>query len=440
MMKLTKRMKNAIIQSSITNVVFFLILCGAVLFYSLPRVIEIWAKKVELKETYDKYNQVSQKWLTYNELKKVVSELGLTQKDPYIKTLLRNTNTAFYSSVFQNDSGANFSAFLDEKNKELLEIKASDEYVRKDQTLSSVLPLYSQDSNFDESALSDFHFTNYVENLIYSFNLSAQGDIGIGEIKKITENDASQAAAQTNQSDAQNPNTQKTENELQEAIFEIPLSFELRGRKSDMVDFIHFFEWVGGINVDGEELQIYSDTFMPGRVLEGQSYSSEYNIYKNQVAEILNIEIIKYPDSSRIVSSKDLISLLKNEQWSEEMLIRVELNFYVAWVPLYRMEAFVNEFLEEYTLLSAKISADAKNYTANAYKYTKWAELQAITQLQNLDALVVSQQNNILNFRKKLLQKLNIDMQELYSQAIEYRDIMTWMKESHEKQIEILTK
>lgn len=439
MMKLTKRMKNAIIQSSITNVVFFLILCAAVLFYSLPRIIEIWEKKVELKETYDKYNQVSQKWLTYNELKKVISELGLTQKDPYIKTLLRNTNTAFYSSVFQNDSGANFSVFLDEKNKELLDIKASDEYVKKDQTLSSVLPLYSQDSSFDETALSDFHFTNYVENLIYSFNLSAQGDIGIGEIKKITENEAS-ANVQANQSDSQNPSMQKIENELQEAIFEIPLSFELRGRKSDMVDFIHFFERVGAINVDGEELQIYSDTFMPGRVLEGQSYSSEYNIYKNQVAEILNIEIIKYPDSSRIVSSKDLISLLKNEQWSEEMLIRIELNFYVAWVPLYRMEAFVNEFLEEYTLLSAKISADAKNYTANAYKYTKWAELQAITQLQNLDALVVSQQNNILNFRKKLLQKLNIDMQELYSQAIEYRDIMTWMKESHEKQIEILTK
>jgi len=57
-MKLTKRMKSAIIQSSIANVIFLILLIGAIAFFIVPRIKNITSLKTNLGEIYTEYNTI----------------------------------------------------------------------------------------------------------------------------------------------------------------------------------------------------------------------------------------------------------------------------------------------------------------------------------------------------------------------------------------------
>lgn len=416
-MKLTKRMKSAIIQASIVNIVFFLILVFAITLFIVPKINEIISLKWDLWQIYNDYNTKKQNGITYGELRQIANQESLNN-DAYISNLLRNVNQNFYEQSFTNTWSQPFSEFLETVESRVLDVKFSDEYIIQDQKLNTVLPVYTQDNSLQKDGLTDFYFINYIENLIYTFNLWVRWEVWVWAIEKIWEN-------------SRTTDEEEQDNALQEDIFRIPLHFEIDGQKSDIVDFIHFFENVGSINLKDNSLEIYNDKFI-SKVIEWEIRTSSYNIYENQISDIESIEWKEYPDSSTQAQSWDLITALKWPQAREKASIELHLNFYVAGVPGYRMEKYVQDVIDDFQSLSQLISADAKRYTVQAYKYKEWVQLQAITQLQNLDALMVDQQEWIQQMTLAMVRKDNI--QDLYEKAVNFRAIIRWVDQSYDQQ------
>lgn len=417
-------MKNSIIQSSIANIVFLLGLLAVILFLVVPKVSDITIKKQELASTYTKYQDTKKSGISFQELRQAVSQYQLND-DAYTSTLLQNIDVKFYNDAFSNTWSTDFFEYLDEKELEIRNIKASEKYIQKDITINSILPIYTQDIEFWGIGLNDFHFINYIEKIIYTFNLSADGSIGIWDIEKV--------GAES----SDDPNAWTQQNTLQEDIFKIPLDFKVTGQKWDIVEFLHFFENVWSVNVDGEDLKIHADNFI-SKSIEGDKKTASYNIYKNQIADISFVWLQEYPDSSALASKEKLISLMKTEQAREKITLELELNFYVAWVPGYRMEVYVRDVVNSFNDLSWKIASDSINYTKNALKYNKWVQLQAIQKLQSLNATMLAQKKEVNNLQIQLSRKDGI--QKTYEDAIKLWWLIEWIDNQHAKQIEVLTK
>mgnify|MGYP006924546809 CR=1 FL=1 len=257
-------MKSSLIQSRLANVLLMLVFLWAVFVFALPKIQDYGAQKKELNDIYTHINQIQYKCLIYTEFKEwIPPELS---SDAYSQTLLQSTDSQLYIGNFTNTSTNDYNTFLTNLEKVTFDVKSSEDFVKKERTMDFLLPFYNKNNTFSDQGLTDFHFINYVENLIYTFNLEASWAIGIGELKKIW--------------DEIEP--LKVDN-IQEWIFAIPLKFEVTWQKTDIIDFIHFFENVGSIRIDEWDMTLYEDKFI-SKVLEGDKPGPWYNIYMNHLA------------------------------------------------------------------------------------------------------------------------------------------------------------
>lgn len=424
-MKLTKRMKSAIIQASIANVVFLLVLLGIIGLLLVPKILEIESVKSELGDVYSEYNDIKTKGISFQDLKSIINREGIGEWDEIdVSKLLSSVTSNFYSQNFSNTWSEEYVDFLKEVEARIVETKTSKAYIEQDQKLNTILPVYSPDNSFQDDSLTDFHFINYVENLIYTFNLSVKWQIGVWNIEKVGGSLA-----------WENPQNTYA---LWEDIFQIPMRFEVEWQKSDIVDFIHFFQNVGSINLEWGNLEIYDDKFI-AKVIEWEERTSDYNIYENQISDIQFIDWGEYPDSSTSNSAgTSLIAALKWSQAREKASVEVNLSFYVAGVPWYRMEKYIKEVLDDYAQLSSQVAGDTQKYTSQAYSYKEGKEIQSITQLQNLNALLVEQKGVMEKLQMALARKENI--QKTYEDAISYDATLKWIEQSYENQILNLSK
>jgi len=384
-----------------------------------PRISEIEIKKETLLETYEKFKSVSIKGVSFWDFKSSI-RISETWRDAYTSNLMKNVTQDFFAENFTNSWSQDYSAYLNDIKQQVGIKKLSDEYIEKDKTLALILPIYDEKNTFSDEWLSDFFFINYIENILYSFNLSSNGEIWIWELEK-----------QSWESEEQG----NTDN-LEEEIYRIPLVLEIVGQKRDVIDFLHYFENVGGISIQGDDLSIYKDTFI-NKKLEGSEQEIGYNIYKNQIADIDNIALQKYPDSSSL-KTWWLIEAMRGEQGREKMSIEIELSFYVAWVPWYKMEKYIDDFLTLYQELSWNITLNTKKYTNQAYKFSSGEALLAINNLQSLDSVMLAFNDDVLEIRKWMVDKNNVP--EVYKQVVEYRQQLSKIEENYNKQISTLTK
>lgn len=415
-------MQNAIIQACIANVVFLLLLTMTIIFFALPRIQLFEDNKAELEATHQELQNIQKKGLSFQEMTKEVTEQGYNQ-NIYIRTLMRNIDNQFYQKNFTNTWSEMYTDFLVWLEASIEERKNSQEYIDKDAKLWAILPVYSDgkpvyktvDTNnqWEEEVqkylITDLDFTNYIEKLIYSFNLSADGEIGVWDIERL-EDGLSSGTSQ---------NKQKIEaDNLEESIYKIPLNFDIVWQKWDVVDFLHFFENVWSVSISWDKLTIYSDNFIL-KVLEGERNSSTYNIYEHQIADIEYLEIEDYPDSSSIPNKeKNLIATMKWQQSRDKLAMSVELSFYVAGVPGYQMEKHIQEFIESVDTLWKNLSQDTKKFTIQAHKYNDGTKIQALQSLQSLDLFVLSLQKDINKMRQALAKK--DDIPKLYNEVLEY--------------------
>jgi len=419
-MKLTTRIKKWIVQSVIFSGVFFLTLI-AIFFISLyPDVQEIWEKKQELIRVFDSYNTIVANGLNYGQFKKNIAP---SIDSNYDKLLLENVDESFYSQHFTNTWSLSYDVFLDGIEQKIANIKSSDEYIQKDTYLNAFLPNYDKTNSFGDDTLTDFYFINHVENLLYWFNLSYSGEIGVGNIVNIDE------------SENTSPNQSTARDDLQEDIYAIPLDFKIVGRKSDIVDFLHYFENVSRISISDGGFLVHNDEFIKKRI-DGPLFASEYNIYENQLSEITSLFLDTYPDSSAR-SAESLATTMKTVLWSERYEMEVSLNFYVAGVPGYKMQNYINNFFDTYTLVWNDLKRDTQKFLAQRYKYQSSDKIVAIQGLQSLESLMASFEEDIKNLRRLSANPQNIE--KAYSQSVEFTKQLEKIQQSYNSKLEILS-
>jgi len=345
------------------------------------------------------------------------------ESDDYTKTVVDNISETLYKEAFTNTWSTNFDQYLLSVEQRVSRVKSSPDHVAKEKALEELIPVYT---TFQQEGLRDYDFINYVERLLYSFNLSSSGEIGIWDIKRLEEDE-------TPVQEEENGRV----NSLEENIFYIPLEFDVEGQKKDIFDFIHFIENVAGVSIDEDQMKVYSDSRIK-TILEGDTYTPGYNIYQNQLIDISGISFGVYPDSSTFWTQEDLYELISWSQARERYTSNVELRFYVSGLPGYRMETFIAGVLDEFDALKQSITKDSIKYTTISRNFTLWTQLQALSSLQSLNLLFSSLDVSTKLLRKDLFQKT--DIEATYTSALELDQRLQKIKSQYDTILNILSK
>lgn len=156
---------------------------------------------------------------------------------------------------------------------------------------------------------------NYVESLLYTFNLSTDNAIGITEIKPVED-----YAVNINQK-----SSKKDLESIDSNIFYIPLSLTLKGRKEGIIDFFTYTQSVGNISIEDSDLKVYSDASFAKRI----PGPNPDNVFQNQIFDIESILMKDYIDSDSSQVEGDFVQYIKEKQGRDEMSLDVVLRFYI---------------------------------------------------------------------------------------------------------------
>lgn len=359
-MAIIKRTKRDETKILFTNVVYWFLIGVELLvlfFIILPNHHEVEAIKSEAFELNSNLEKYKSKWMPLEEIKSMIRdkkvELDPKANEKYILSIINEVDEGFYKNNFENSSWTLYDDFINKK----VEIYKNDTSPTNEEKLkitSKVLPYYS-DNVLDWSNLTDFQFINYVESIISTFNLSYTNPIWIKEIKQID-----------------NYKLLSSDNSFDKWIYEIPVDLNISWRKSSIIDFLHFIENVWKVTFDNEtkNISINKEESDPGTVffdfrnkkLDWQKSTANwsYNIYDNQIADIELISMNKYIDSSEknIRSNDDwktFLKFLKFSQDKEKFDITVRINFYVKWVPKYKVDEFISSFNKRLSLIDDSV-------------------------------------------------------------------------------------
>ena len=336
-MKFTSRMKFALIQRLVINAIFFLILALVYLFYLNWEIENIEIQKERLSERFEYYNKIETDGVDFARMNSLLVETWKT-RDRFLKNTIAQLDAQFYTQHFKNTTNENYVSFIREKMREVDEIRSSEIYVSRYETLDSILPVYSPFVRISESDMSTSDFINYIENLLNTFGIVHRGEIGVRNLEII-------------ESWSNNWNTGSNENlSMSENVFSIPVDLNIEWRKWNIVNFIHYLSYVGTVTPDFENnsLIVYDDDFF-----EWFANSAVISHGLNwQMASIEEITFPLYLDSSASQSDVDFTTRIRSGwQYVEAYNIQMSINFYVAGYPQFR----INESIEN---LIAELSED----------------------------------------------------------------------------------
>jgi len=378
-MKLTKRMKNSILQWIAFGLLFLVVLLVSVFVFIYPKIQEIWIKKEEFITTYKSFENVKKKGVSYGDFKSGLSPDISWNAD----LIVRNLDKDFFTNNFTNTWSKLYEEYIKDLAERVKKEKSSDEFIKKEEALQRLLPTYIQNNSLvwwesTSDFLTNFYFINFMENLLYTFNLSYDGEIWIGNLENVKDDQEDSISS---------PKDAKSW--LQEDVYRIPLSLSIVWKKSDIIDFIHYFENVSKISISDDSFSVDSDSFINKRI-EWSLPSANYNIYENQVADISSISFSEYPDSS------------------------------------------------DQKTFSQEVREKAQKYGAKKNTYSSESEaLVAIQNMQSVSLLMTSLDEDI----KKILPRLSKweNITELYEEVLDMSSRLNTLKSYFEKQIEIVT-
>lgn len=386
------RMKRAILQWFIFNIVVFLIFVLIWLFQVLPKYFEVQSISKELTQTVDTINKTQIAWINFGVFKSIASSWD--NSNPYLNTVISEAGKDFYDSIILNKEQENFEKHIKILSQELEEYKKTNNYLDRQNSLATILPVYVP---WDSWGLKDVDFINYIERLLYTFSLSKKWNIGIWNIINIQEDSSNNLE-----------NSLDSESKLDEWIYYIPLSFEIVGQKKNVFEFIHYFENVGGISYDSETIHVHTDDVLRKKI---HWEDARINIYESQFADIFSLSMYEYPDSSTFSSTSQnnsLLDLISNSQWRERFEVDIELRFYVSGLPTYSMEQFINETIVLWESLTQNIKNDYAKMQQRESTLTLWSEIQALEELKNLDIFMSSFIQGLWKFKVEFLKKSDI--------------------------------
>lgn len=404
-MKRTKREENSIIAYALVFVLLNMGLISILIVYIIPWFKEVnWYKK-EVLTLHDNYTRVKKEWLSLVEfnstVESAVNKDKSNQEDWYLSEILKSVDEKFYNDKFINKKETDFSTHIDSVTKKYSNIDSfNDNY----KFISTILPLYSESvSDTWENSLTDYKFISYIESIAETFNLSFKDPIWIWEVKLVEEYTSS-----------------IWDKSLEANLFYIPLSLEVIWSKQSILDFLYFVDNVWNIKVLDNWNLIINSSFdndfsdFSTKILKWQEYTESYSIFNNQLFDINSIKFEKYLDSSFDINNSNLsfVKYLKDNQWSEKIKVNLNLRFYVKWIPFFKIEKHIKDFITEFT----KLQTDFKVYLKKTWNSGNPKLMEMNSTLNQLQNSVITQ------MKASLSKKEGVD--ESYKQVNNYSKIL----------------
>lgn len=356
-LKRTKKDENRIIVWNIFFGFFTVIVVIIFFFYVVPGVSEVSSKKQELAQLKEKYDNYKKNWVPISEIKNSLSGLDLEWVDKLkLNSIFKEITDDFYNKNLKNTKEADFRAFINKKIKTYKDDAWNDEKLK---ITSKVLPLYDKDF-WGKERLTDFEFINYIESIISTFNLKYNNPIWIKDVVyledyKITNND----------------------NSFDKWISKIPVEFDITWRKADVLNFLYFIENVWKVDVNFESGEIIINTPKENKnfdfknmKLDSVKADENYNIFNNQIMDVEFIEMqddIDSSDNELVITESwnEFINYIKNNQEKESFKIKLKLNFYVKWLPKYKVDEFNKKFDTKLSDLDKEVTKMLWDWTIN---------------------------------------------------------------------------
>ena len=392
-MKLNKRIKSSLIQTFIFNVILLIMAVVFAVFVLWPSFLEIQEKKTALSAEYDRVNSMDKNGIEFQDFKALSNTAELSG---YLKEIIKTTSADFYERNFKNKNAEqNFESFISQKETAVLAEKKASLLQDKTEIVDTLLPIYV--TNDWEEWMTDFEFINYVESLLYSFNLISRNSIWVWELKRVDDSDINKTHLDSN-------------------MFYIPLELQITWQKWDIIDFIHYFENVWSIGISEGNPEIYTDKALSKKLVWSGDAD---NIYKNQLSDIQRLSMDAYIDASSDVSRWSLSDFVKTTQNRQRFSAGLELRFYVQWLPDYKIQNYVQSVVSMHANL-LKESQQALKLTFNNAWTPSSSTLNAKNAIRSAANVLTVMQDDIKKLRVSLWKK-DQDLTVVYSEAEEYK-------------------
>lgn len=381
--------------SAITLIVFFTI----TIFVLYPKIEAIGLEKDDVKTKIENLETLKKKGITYAEF----NTLKNTYKaNLYLASLLKKSDEKFFTANFVNTKAwEDFDSFFAKKVNEVNRSQNSQTYKEIQESYKNILPTYVEDNYKNEEwVMTDLKFVTYIESILYTFNLEiANKNLSIGNLNVLPEYSW----------DKDTP--------LDTTIFYIPYTFDITGRKTDIIDFIYFLENVWSISVSDEgNVVVNEDNFIKKSLI----WFDEWNILENQIIDIERIKMADYIDSwIEENNNEKLVDFIKQTQWNEKIDISIDVRFYVKGVPNYKILEGINGLSERYNSLKGE------------YEKAKKSNKLTWDEKINIEKWIIylNELNNTINEIKKDKSDLN----KTYKRVLEVNKLLDMLQKTIEK-------
>jgi len=360
----------------------------------IPSFQQIEWYKAELSIAHTNLEIIKKEWWSFQNFRNFILE---SDADDFLKTIVRSSTEVFYNRNFRNKTEENFEEFITQKISVIEDEKKSYLLETRDETIANILPLYSwQESEWN---LTDFTFINYVESLLYTFNLVSDDSIWIGDLKMI-----------------ESSSDDQIKTPLDSNIFYIPLSLSLVWQKQDILDFLYYMENVWSVDMQSGDVVVYTDNEIT-KTIQGDERNSDYNIYENQFSDIESLSMRTYIDWSSEPVRGDFISFIKNTQQRERFSIEVDLRFYVQWLPDYKLEKFITNVVTQHSELLKLSNASIARIFSETFE-NSWTIIKAQNDIRSINNILKLMDQDIKNLNIQLKKK-DTDLMNIYESAEE---------------------
>lgn len=376
---------------------------------------EVSTLKEEVKTLLEEEGALKKSGIAYGDFK--WQSKKHIKNDKNLQKIVDSMEKNFYQENFiNNDTNISFAEFLKEKEKLIDEEMSSEKHKNMRKVLSTVLPSYSWHwLEFEETnTFSELKLINYIERIMQTFNLEYTGEIGVSQVVPLVEE--SQALRSSNAADGK-----MEESRLENKIFYIPLSFQIVGNKSSIIDFLYYIENVGKIDATHDSLTVYKDKFFDisddnyrsnHKVIEWEKWDEDYNIYMNQMIEIESVIFEEYIYKKRDGDRRGefLNNIRKFPQGQEEFAVDIALNFYVKGVSDYEIEAKYAQIVENIVAYEEDIQKSQL-----ALSSLKWDEKHPdigilLKRLVSYEKKINQLKSNLENYKKLSIEQVYDDI------------------------------
>lgn len=402
-MRLSKREENSII----IHFWFYTLLTFLLIYFLstsiIPQILQIEKKKIEVKQVYENIQRVKNQWISYEEFVTINSWLEW-KNDILTQELLKNMTQDFYIKNLINTSDLTFEEFFKSKQEELNSPESVSMVDDKLNQISQILPSYSTSNiNVWTNVLTDYKFINYVESILQTFWLTTTSSIWISNVEKVENYLWSEEETDS----------------LDSSIYFIPLSLEVTWEKSWIIKLLYYIENVWNIKIVDDKIYLNEDNWFLSInwnkiTLEWATSKNDYNILENQIIDIDRISMPNYIDSSyKPRKTQEFVDFLLDNQSSDSFTVSLNLRFYVKWLPLYKVQEYINTILDKYSQTISLLSEKLKNIELDDITRRKYSSQLTTLNLLNKEIAIIRRD---MNDKQKL--------EEVYNNVKNINDII----------------